>query len=58
MICSRLWSNGITQVDQLNPAESTMLVEVDDNIVGFNVCRRPALVKTWMAEKSERGSIS
>ena len=43
MVCSRLYLNGITQVDQFDPAECTLLVEIDNNVVGFNVCS-PALV--------------
>lgn len=44
MVCTRLYSDRITQVYQFDPAECTMLVEVDDNVVGFDVCS-PALVK-------------
>jgi len=57
MVCSRLYSDGITQVDQFDPAECTMLVEIDDNVVGFYVCSS-ALVKSWWAEYSWRGSVS
>jgi len=44
MVCSRLYLNGIPQIDQFNPADCTMLVEIDDNVVGFDICS-PALVK-------------
>ena len=57
MVCSGLYSDRITQVDQFDPAECTMLVEIDDNVVRFDVCS-PALVKTWEAENSWRGSGS
>lgn len=46
MMCSRLYSDGIAQVDQFDPAERIMLVEIDENVVGFYVCS-PALVKSW-----------
>ena len=45
MVCSRLYSNRITQVYHFDPAECTMLVEIDDNVVRLDVCS-PALVKT------------
>ena len=44
MVCSRLYSDGITQVDQFNPAECAMLIEINDYVVGFDVCN-PASVK-------------
>ena len=51
MVCGRLYSDGVTQIDQFDPAESTMLVEIDDNVVGFDVYI-PASVKRWWAENS------
>ncbi len=44
--CSRLDSDGITQVDKFDPAECTMLVGIDDNVVGFDIYS-PALIKPW-----------
>lgn len=37
MLCSRLYSDRITQVYDFDPAECTLLVEIDDNVVGFDV---------------------
>jgi len=45
MVCRGLYFDGVTQVDQFNPAECTLLVEIHDNIIGFDVyC--PALITT------------
>ena len=49
MVCNRLYSNGITQVDQFGPAEFPMLIEIDNNIVEFDVYT-PALVRLRKAE--------
>ena len=57
MVCGRLYCDGITQVDQFDPAECTVLVEIDDDVVGFNVCS-PASGKSWWAENSWRASVS
>ena len=38
VVCSRLYFNRITQVDEFNPAECTTLVKIDDYVVGFNIC--------------------
>ncbi len=46
MVCSRLYSDRITQVDQFDSAEFTMLVEIDNNVVGFDICS-PALITIW-----------
>lgn len=45
MVCSRPYSDGITQVNQFDPAQCTMLVKIDDNVVGFDVYSL-ALVKS------------
>ncbi len=45
MVCRGLYYDGVTQVDQFDPAECTLLVEIHDNIIGFDVyC--PALSAT------------
>jgi hypothetical protein len=57
MVRSRPNSDRITHVDQLDPAKCTMLVKIDDNVVGFDVCS-PALVKLSRAENLWRSSVS
>jgi len=42
MVCSRLYSDGMTQVYQFDPAECAMLIEIDNIVIGFDVCS-PAL---------------
>ena len=44
MLYNRLYSDGITQVDQFNPAEYTMLIEINNYIIGFDIWN-PASVK-------------
>ncbi len=46
MARSRLYSDRITQVNQFDPAECTILIEIDNNVVGFDICS-PALVTPW-----------
>ena len=38
MICSRLYFDGIAQVDQFDSAEGTMLIQIDHNVVGLDIC--------------------
>ena len=37
MICSRLYVDSITQVYDFDPADCTLVVKVDDYVVGFEV---------------------
>ena len=46
MVFGRLNSDGVTQVDQFDPAECTMLVKIAD-IKSDNVVCGTALVKPW-----------
>ena len=40
MMCSRLDFDGIALVDRFDFADRFMLVEIDDDIVGFDICSR------------------
>ena len=46
MVCSRSYLDRIIQVNQFDHAKFIMLIKIDDNVVGFDVCS-PALVKSW-----------
>lgn len=37
--CGRLYLYSIPQINQCDPAEPAILTEIDDNIVGFDICR-------------------
>lgn len=38
VLCSWLYFDRVTQVDYFDPAEFALLVEIDDYVVGFDIC--------------------